>query len=108
MVQRKIECLASIQDFLTMLKKEISVEKTYLFGSYASGEAHGDSDVDLAIISRDFESMSPLDRLVLLGKIAWRAGTPEIEAIGFTPDEFYKGHPWDFPAEVLRTGEQVS
>lgn len=108
MVQRKIERLTSIQHFLALLKKEISVEKTYLFGSHARGEAHGDSDIDLAIISKGFETMDPLDRLVFLGKIAWRAGTPEIEAIGFTPAEFYKGDPWDFPAEVLRTGEPVS
>lgn len=53
------------------------------------------------------EENSPLDRLVTLGKLAWRAKTPEIEAIGYTPEEFNKAPAWEFACEVRKTGVKV-
>ncbi len=35
-------------------KEGISIEKVVLYGSYASGHYSDDSDIDVAIVSRDF------------------------------------------------------
>ncbi|MBU0630989.1 MAG: nucleotidyltransferase domain-containing protein [Candidatus Margulisbacteria bacterium] len=93
-----------IQTFLDYLQSKIAVEKVYLFGSFASGRTKEFSDIDLAIISKDFKKMEPFDRLVFLGKIAWQAGTPIIEALGYTPEEFKSNSPLEFPSEIKKTG----
>lgn len=107
MVQTKTACLEKIRRFIGQAKKEISVENVYLFGSHLSGKAFPDSDIDIAVISKSFEGVEPFERLVWLGKIAWKAGLPEIEALGYTPDEFQKANPWDFSSEIRRTGEPI-
>ena len=50
------------------IKKEYHAEKVILFGSYATGEATEDSDVDLLIVAptkeRFFERMATVRRLI--------------------------------------------
>ena len=36
--------------FLRGLPKKYSTKKAYLFGSYAKGTAHSDSDIDIAVV----------------------------------------------------------
>lgn len=107
MAQAKTACLEKIRRFIAQAKKEISVESVYLFGSHLSGKAFSDSDIDIAVISKSFEGVEPFERLVWLGKIAWKAGTPEIEALGYTPQEFQTANPWDFSFEIRKAGEPV-
>lgn len=107
MAEKSSEITIQIKRFLKELAKSISIEKVYLFGSHAGGTAESDSDVDLAVVSSDFAAMEPFDRLVFLGKIAWRAGTPEIEAIGYTPEEFFDAPAWEFASEVRQKGKAV-
>lgn len=89
---------------MKLVGKRFPVKAAYLFGSHARGRATPDSDIDIAIISSAFKRLAPIDRLVALGKLAWKAKTPEIEAIGYTPDEFNKAAPWEFPVEIRKTG----
>ncbi len=49
----------------------IRVEKVILYGSYASGNMHDDSDIDIAIISPDFGEDKYEERKMLL-QIAWK------------------------------------
>ncbi len=46
-----------IVKFLTerLLEDGIKIDKVILFGSYYSGKPHKDSDIDIAVISNDFE-----------------------------------------------------
>jgi predicted nucleotidyltransferase len=37
-------------------KKGISIDYAYLFGSYANGNMREDSDIDLILVSEDFDS----------------------------------------------------
>jgi len=68
------------------LKKEYQAEKIILFGSYATGDATEDSDVDLFIIAptkeRFFERMATVRRLIR----DLRNGLP-IAPIVLTPGE---------------------
>lgn len=93
-----------IDKFLDTLRKHITIKKVYLFGSSARGSVGKYSDIDIAIISPDFKSQTPFERLVFLGKIAWEAETPIIEAVGYTPDEFATKSPLEFPTEIKAHG----
>ena len=39
---------------LALIEKGITVDKIILYGSHASGKARPDSDIDVAVVSRDF------------------------------------------------------
>ena len=58
-----------IYDFLK--SRNIKVEKVIVFGSYATGNYTKDSDVDIAIISRDFEEKDIFQRADMLKGLNW-------------------------------------
>ncbi len=66
----------------------VRVREAYLFGSYARGDWLEDSDVDLVIVSDDFEGMPYLERLELIYRLEWeRSVEPWVEVIPLTPVE---------------------
>ena len=66
----------------------IRVERVILFGSHAKGTADPDSDMDLAVISKDFEDMNLVERLELIGTAMAKAKIWEpIEIKPYTPEE---------------------
>lgn len=51
----KIQVIKTIKKFIRALEHEgISVERVILYGSYAKGKARADSDIDVAVVSKDF------------------------------------------------------
>jgi predicted nucleotidyltransferase len=68
----------------------IQVEKVLLYGSHAHGSARQDSDIDLIVISPDWENYSQRERLEMLGVAAARILEP-VQANGFTPQEIASG-----------------
>lgn len=75
-----------IEKFVERLREKIRVEKVIIFGSRARGDNLEDSDVDLIIISRDFEGVpfyERMDKLILL----WESPL-DLEALCYTPEEF--------------------
>jgi predicted nucleotidyltransferase len=51
----KNKAIRIIKKFINALKREgINIDRVVLFGSYASGNARPESDIDIAIISKDF------------------------------------------------------
>ncbi|GAF27399.1 predicted nucleotidyltransferases [Moorella thermoacetica Y72] len=52
-----------------MRKNNIRVDRAILFGSYASGKARKDSDIDVAIISPDL-GRDRIEEMVFLKKMA--------------------------------------
>jgi len=84
----------------------IHVEKAILFGSHAHGRSREGSDIDVLVVSSDFESMNTRERLEILGVAAARLWEP-IEAIGYTPDELDYVEPATFLEEVLKTGVTI-
>lgn len=64
----------------------IQAQKVLLFGSQLHGTAAQDSDIDLIVISTDWERYNRRERLEILGIAAARILQP-IQAQGFTPEE---------------------
>ena len=93
-----------IQRFLDYLRGQIAVERVVLYGSSARGQAHAESDIDLAVLSSDFASLDRFSRLCLLLRAAWKAGTDWIEPIGYTPQEFDTSQPGTFADEIKSHG----
>jgi hypothetical protein len=61
MVTTAAELDAAIREFVRLLGKGLAIEAIVLFGSHACGTAYEDSDIDLAVISPDFEGV-PMNR----------------------------------------------
>lgn len=64
----------------------IHAEQILLYGSQATGLAWEGSDIDLIVISNDWENLNQRERLELLGIAAARILEP-VQAKGFTPNE---------------------
>ena len=81
----------------------IDVNRIILYGSFAKGSQREDSDIDLVVISDDFEKMNLRKRLEALGIAAARIMKP-IEARGYVPKELKEATQASFLREVLTVG----
>ncbi|MGC8571400.1 MAG: nucleotidyltransferase domain-containing protein [Caldivirga sp.] len=83
------EVLKDVESFLREVNERFRIREAYLFGSFVRGDWLRTSDVDLVIVSEDFEGMRFLERLDVLNKIQWDLGLKHfIEVIPLTPREF--------------------
>ena len=58
----KKQSINIVKEFVTALKKDYKIERIIFFGSQAAGKPHKDSDIDLIIVSDDFEDMNFFER----------------------------------------------
>jgi len=93
-----------IHSFLDAIRNEIHVDGVYLFGSYAKGTPSKYSDIDLAIVSRDFEGVRFFDRKRLI-KYLVKVNT-DIQLHPFKLEDFTTDDP--FVEEIIRTGIRVN
>ena len=101
----KKSVLTIISDFRKAIESAgIKPQKMLLFGSYATGDYRPDSDIDLVVISKDFEGKSYWQRIDLLSAAIYEVFQP-IEAIAMTPQEWEKGD--SLIADYARNGEVV-
>ena len=101
---KKDLAIRKIKEYIRELKKHgIRIEKAYLFGSYARGNQHRDSDIDVLVISRDFSGLEFYD---------WKRIVPfrrsidvRIEPTAYRPKDFTDSDP--LSVEVMATGEEI-
>ena len=87
MTQIAPELAQIIYRFRRQLEKMgVHAEQVLLYGSQARGVAREGSDIDLIVISKDWENLNSRERLELLGIAAARILEP-VQAQGFTPAE---------------------
>ena len=96
-----------IEKYVTAVRREYRVEKAILFGSYAKGTQRDDSDIDLLILSPDFQGLPVLERIQKLGWIAWQAKTSYVQPIGYTSEEYENADEFGIIGEVRDTGVVV-
>lgn len=106
MVVPAVELSAVIQDLVAELERAIRVDAVVLYGSYANGIPHLGSDIDVAVVSPDFEGMSGWKRQELLGSLSVHAN-PWISPIGYSTSEYANVQPQTFLSEIVRTGKVV-
>ncbi len=101
----KAEVLDIIARFDAKLREMgVDVSKIVLFGSYAYGIPHDDSDIDVVVVSKTFEGKDGWERIKLLSKAIYRLWEP-IEAIAKTPEEWE--HSDSLIVQYARQGEIV-
>ncbi len=85
---RKEAILKDLEDFKRNLDGEISVSKIIFFGSRVSGKPHKDSDIDLIVVSKDFNGKRFRDRPIGFYS-HWTLDYP-VDFLCYTPEEFNK------------------
>lgn len=98
MVKKQAELEQDIKKFIGELKNTIDVEKAILYGSYARGNPHKDSDIDLAVVSPDFAKMDLFERAELLGRTV-RECDHLLEPLAYSPEEFFEA---DTPSPLIK------
>jgi len=106
MVTSATELSRSIDEFISLLKKGLRIEAVVLFGSHARGTAYEDSDIDLAVISPDFEGVPLWRRQIMIADLSVRRPR-DISPIGYPSSEYLDPGPQSFLSEILRTGRVV-
>jgi predicted nucleotidyltransferase len=93
----------AVQRFLDLVSRQIRIESAYIFGSQAQGKASPESDIDVAVISRDFAG-NKFDAHLSLMKLAAQVDS-RIEPCPFFTEEFDVNDPLVY--EIRRTGRRV-
>ena len=106
MVKTKYSVDQVIKKTLAYLSKKITVTEAILFGSYAQGNAHEDSDIDLAIFSPEMEKIEMEDKAKLFSEVR-RKCDPDIEIHFFSEKMLHEARPTNFCGYILATGKKV-
>ena len=93
-----------VRKYIAYLKdSKLGIQQAYIFGSYASGKFHDDSDIDLAIVMNDVPDSFIMQ--VQLMKLS-RKFDSRIEPHPFETAVFHPSNP--FAHEILATGIQIA
>ena len=85
----KREVIKTIKEFVKALRQEgIRVDRVILYGSYAKGKVRPDSDIDVAVISRNF-GKDRVEEGMTLFRIAGKID-PRLEPIPISSDSYEK------------------
>lgn len=106
MVEKSIngEIMKSIKKYIEKISKYYKIEAIILFGSYAKGTENEDSDIDIAIISSEFNDIIE-DGANLIG-FTWGIDT-RIEPHPIKTED-YNNIDNPFVQEVIDTGIKVA
>jgi stress-induced morphogen len=107
MVTAATDVDATISDLIARLERNgIRVEAAILYGSHASGNPHEWSDIDVAIVSPDFEGMPLWERQRIVSR-ATLGRHPDLAPIAYPCSEYRNPGPHSFLGEIIRTGRIV-
>ena len=81
----------------------IKAKKIIVFGSYANGVPRKDSDIDLVVISDDFQNLDLWERLSLLGEATIGIKSP-LEILGYTEKEYEEKGRGSFIGDEVKAG----
>ncbi len=81
----------------------IRVERLVVFGSRVRGDYLENSDLDVIILSRDWEKISFPRRLQLIQE-CWESKTLGLDGFGYTPEEFERGKSFVLISQAVKEG----
>jgi predicted nucleotidyltransferase len=93
-----------IKLFVQSLKKDIPVEKVFMFGSYVKGNPTKDSDIDLIVVSSFFEKGKRIKHMQYLFRKAAKV-SPFLEPIPASPSEIKNPDKRLFLGQVLKSAK---
>jgi predicted nucleotidyltransferase len=105
-VASEADLIEKIDDFVRRLRRAIDVEAVILYGSQAKNTARESSDIDLAVVSPDFEGTSTYDRQEAVAR-ATVGRAYRLSPIAFASSEYHNPGAHSFLREIIRTGRVV-
>lgn len=106
MAKATIDVTNAIMQYARALEKVIRLDKIILFGSYSRRASGEWSDIDLAVISPDFDGLDMFARLDLIAP-ARASRDSRIEALGYGSRQFEHADRLTFLGEIKRTGKVI-
>ena len=106
MALRSDEVSTAVTECIQLLERGLRIETVILYGSCSRNEQHDGSDIDIAVVSPDFEGMPAGLRQVELAKLLLKAN-PWISAIGYPSSSYHNPGSHSFLGEIIRTGRVV-
>lgn len=106
MVKRTIsdEIMKSIKKYIKKISRYYKIDEIILFGSYAKGTENEDSDIDIAVISNDFDDIFE-DGANLIG-LTWKIDT-RIEPHPILTED-YENIATPLVQEIIDTGIKIA
>jgi predicted nucleotidyltransferase len=102
----KGQAIRVIKDFVKALKREgINIDRVILYGSYAKGNVRPDSDIDVAVISKDF-GKDRVEEGMILFRIAGKID-PRLEPVPFSTKMFEEDTWIPLIYEIRERGEEL-
>jgi len=99
----KAEAIKIAERYVGVINQKFPIEKAILFGSFAKGINHKDSDIDLAIVFNSVEDI--IDRQIELMKLRTDDDLL-IEPHPFLLNDFHASNPMVY--EILKTGIEIT
>ncbi|MCK4488577.1 MAG: nucleotidyltransferase domain-containing protein [Desulfobacterales bacterium] len=85
-------------------RNKIIVDKIILYGSYARGNPHDHSDIDLVVISPSFKAKKMLDIQADLARV-FSKYLSIIEPLGCSSEDFQSAEPETLLGEIKKSGK---
>jgi predicted nucleotidyltransferase len=98
----KTDALEIAQEYAGVVKTRFDYQKVILFGSYAKGNFHEDSDIDIAVVFSDYNNR--MDMQLELMKLTRKIDS-RIEPHPFRENEFKVSNP--FANEIIKYGQEI-
>ncbi|MDI6803583.1 MAG: nucleotidyltransferase domain-containing protein [Bacteroidota bacterium] len=105
MASKQNDAITIAKKYIRFLQKNhIKVERAYLYGSFANGKAHKDSDIDIVVVSEQF-THSRYDDSVRIAKLR-RSIDLRISPLAYNPNDFIKENL--IPYETITNGIRIA
>jgi uncharacterized protein len=102
-ILNKTDALNIAEKYALAVKAKFDYSKIYLFGSYVRGNFHEDSDIDIAVVLKDYSNL--LDMQLELMRIRRKIDS-RIEPHPFREREFELSNP--LINEILKYGTEIT
>ncbi len=102
-----VEVKRIIHKTINLLKNYIVIDQGYLFGSYACGGQHKDSDIDLAFFSMTLNRMELDEKITIVAKLGEQLGCA-VDIHLFPKDCLKKARHTNFYGHILETGKRIA
>jgi uncharacterized protein len=99
----KREALNIARKYAESIKSNFDFDRMILFGSYAKGNYHKDSDIDIAVIFKDYNNL--LDMQLELMRLRRKIDS-RIEPHPFRESDFDISNPIVY--EIVKYGEEIT
>ena len=105
MARKNHNVVAIAKKYISFLRKnKINVERAYLYGSYANGTPHKDSDIDIVVVSPQFRK-SRFEESVRIAKLR-RSIDLRISPLAYHPRDFIMDN--IIPHEAITQGIRIA